>query len=88
MWTYIIEYFNDEEMVETFYEKELQKKHQTEFRIKKQRHTKSDKLFVKWKGYYNSFNSWIGIKKYCYIICENNVSYFPESIVEENRNTK
>ena len=31
------------------------------------------KFSVKKKGYYNSFNSWIGKKRYCY-----NMNYFPE----------
>ena len=28
---------------------------------------KSDKLYLKWKGYDNSFNSWIDKKTYCYM---------------------
>ena len=43
----------------TFYEKELQKTNQKEFRIEKVIKRKCDKLYVKWKGYDNSFNSWI-----------------------------
>ena len=42
-----------------YYEKELQKIDQTEFRIKKVIERKGDKLFVKWKGYRNLFNSCI-----------------------------
>ena len=42
-----------------YYEKELQKIDQTEFRIKKVIERKGDKLFVKWKGYGNLFNSCI-----------------------------
>ena len=34
-WTYIISYLNEEEIVGTFYEKELQKTNQKEFRIEK-----------------------------------------------------
>ena len=33
-----------------------------EFRIKKVLKRKGDKLYVKWKGYNNSFNSWINKK--------------------------
>ena len=34
-WTYVINYLNGEEIAGTFYEKELQKTNQEEFRIKK-----------------------------------------------------
>ena len=58
-WTYVINDLNGEEILGTFYEKELQKTNQEEFRIEKVIRRKGDKLYVKWKGYYNSFNSWI-----------------------------
>ena len=45
-----------------FYEKELQKTNKKEFRIEKVIKSKVDKLFVKWKGYNNPFNSWIDKK--------------------------
>ena len=45
-----------------FYEKQLQKIDQEEFRIEKVIKKKGDKLYVKWKGYDNSFNSWIDEK--------------------------
>ena len=45
----------------SFYEKELQKTYQKEVRIAKMIKKKSDKN-VKWKGYINSFNSWIDKK--------------------------
>ena len=35
---------------------------QKEFRIEKVLKKKGDKLYVKWKGYNNSFNSWIDKK--------------------------
>ena len=41
-----------------FCEKQLQKTNQTEFRVEKVIKWKGDKLYVKWKGYDNSFNSW------------------------------
>ena len=41
------------------YEKELQKTSQKEFRIEKVLKRKRDKLYVKWKGHDNRFNSWI-----------------------------
>ena len=61
-WTYVINDFNGEEISRTFYEKELQNTNQKGFRIEKVFKKKGDKLYVKWKGYDNSFNSWL-IKK-------------------------
>ena len=58
-WTYVINDLNGEETTGTFYEKELQKTNQEEFRIEKVIRRKGDKLYVKWKGYDNSLNSWI-----------------------------
>ena len=58
-WTYVINDLNGEEIAGTFYEKELQKTNQKEFRIEKAIKRKDDKLHVKWKVYDNSFNSWI-----------------------------
>ena len=57
--TYVINDLNGEEIIGTFYEKELQKTNQEEFRIEKVIRRKGDKLYGKWKGYDNSFNSWI-----------------------------
>ena len=56
-WTYVIDDLNGEEITGTFYEKELQKIDQQEFRIAKVIKKKGDKLYVKWKRYDNSFNS-------------------------------
>ena len=61
-WTYAINDLNGEETVRTFYEKELQKANQKEFRIEKVIKKKGDKLYVKCKGYDNSLNSWIDKK--------------------------
>ena len=58
-WTYVINDLNGEKITGTFYEKELQKTIQEEFRIEKVIRRKGNKLYVKWKGYNNSFNSWI-----------------------------
>ena len=58
-WTYVTGYANGEEIIETFYEKELQKINQQEFIIKKVIKKKGRKLYVKWKGYDNSLNNWI-----------------------------
>ena len=61
-WTYVINDLNGEEIVGSFYEKELQKTNQKEFRIEKILKKKGDKLNVKWKGYDKFFNSWINKK--------------------------
>ena len=58
-WTYVISDLNDEPITGSFFEKELQKTSQEKFRIEKVLKRKGDKLYVKWKGYDNSFNSWI-----------------------------
>ena len=60
LWTYLINDLNGEEIVGTFYENELQKTNNQEKKVIKK---KGDKLYVKWKGYYNLFNSCID-KKY------------------------
>ena len=56
-WTYVINDLNGEEIIGTHYEKELQKTIRKEFRIGKVNKKKGNKLYVKWKGYDNSFNS-------------------------------
>ena len=61
-WTYLISDVNGEKIAGSFYEKELQKTSQEKFRIEKVIKRKGDKLYVKWKGYDNSFNSWIDKK--------------------------
>ena len=63
-WTYVINDLNDEQIIGTFYKKELQKTNQKEFRIEKVIKKKGNKLYVKWKGYDSSFNSWIDKKKF------------------------
>ena len=52
-WTYVINDLNGEEIIGTFFEKELQKTNRKEFRIEKVLRKKVDKLYVKWKGYNN-----------------------------------
>ena len=60
--TYVVNDLNGDEITGTFYEKELQKTYQQEFRIEKIIKRKGDQLYVKWKGYDNSLNSWIDKK--------------------------
>ena len=42
---------------------------------------KGNKLYVKWKGYDNSFTNWIHKKRYCYI----KMSYFPERYADKHK---
>ena len=59
MWSFVIYDLNVEEIIGTFYEKELQKTNQQEFRVDKLIKKKGHKLYVKWEGYDNSYSSWI-----------------------------
>ena len=61
-WAYVINDLNGKEIVGTFYENKLQKTNQKGFTIEKLIKRKGDKLYVKWKGYDHSFNSWIDKK--------------------------
>ena len=59
----------------SFYEKELQKTNWKRFRIEEIRKRKGDKLYVKWKGYDNHFNSWVNKKRHCMKMSQ----HFPNS---------
>ena len=61
-WTYVINDLNGEEITGIFYEKELQRTNQEEFRVEKVIKRKDDKIYVNWKGIDNSFNSCIAKK--------------------------
>ena len=61
-WTYMISDLKSEEIVGTFCKKQLQITNQKEFRVEKVIKTKDDKLYVRWKDYDSSFNSWIDKK--------------------------
>ena len=50
---------NDEKLEGTFYQEELQKTNLTLYIIEKIIKTKNDKIYVKWRGYSNNFNSCI-----------------------------
>ena len=56
---YLIESLNGEEVIGTFYKKELQKANKKGFRMEKIIKRKGNKLYVKWKGFDDYFNSWI-----------------------------
>ena len=60
--TYVISSLNVKKIAGSFYEKELQKTSQEKIKIEKVFKRKGNKLYVKWKGYDNSFNSWIDKK--------------------------
>ena len=60
-WTNVINDLNGTEIFGTFFEKELQKTNQREFRTKKVIKKKGDKLFIKWKGCDSSFNRYKNI---------------------------
>ena len=77
-WTYVINDLNGEEIIGTFYEKALQKTIQKEFRNEKVIKRKSDKIYVKWKGYNNSVISWIDEKKFVQFYCIKMSQYFPK----------
>ena len=57
--TYVISDLSEQGIVGTFYKKRLQKPNQKEFKVEKVIKGNDDKLYVKWKGYNYSLNSWI-----------------------------
>ena len=57
--TYKITDYNGEEIQGTFYEQELQKTNQEVYRIEKVIKKGKSKSLVKWKGYPDTFNSWV-----------------------------
>ena len=79
-WTYVIDDLNGEEIIGTFYEKELLKTNQKEFRIEKVTRRKDDKLYIKWKGYDSLFNNWIDKKRFSVILLISIPLYKNESI--------
>ena len=59
--------------MELFKKRIAKDKYQKEFRIENIIKRKGDKFYDKWKGYYNSFNSWINKKRPCIKMSQ----YFP-----------
>ena len=49
-------------LLEHFIKKSCKRQAKKEFRIEKVTKRKDDRLYVKWKGYENLFNSWINMK--------------------------
>ena len=62
LWTHFVSDLKGEETVWMFHEKELQKTNQKEFSIEKIIKRKGDKLYLKWKEFDNSYNTWIDKK--------------------------
>ena len=56
---YFISDLKSEEIVGMFYKEELLKTNWKEFKVEKVIKRKDNALYVKWKGYDSSFNSWI-----------------------------
>ena len=56
---YYLKDLNNEKLDGTFYEQELQKTKQDLYTIEKILKTNKDKIYVKWRDYDDSFNSWI-----------------------------
>ena len=56
---YYLKDLNNQKLQGTFYEQELQKTKQDLYTIEKILKTNKDKIYVKWRGYDSSFNSWI-----------------------------
>ena len=75
---FVISKIENKEIIGTFYEKELQKTNQKEFRIEKVIERKGDKLYVQWEGYDNSFNSWIDKKDLVLLHCIKMSQYLPK----------
>ena len=57
--TYVISDLSEQGIVGTFYKKRLQKPNQKEFKVENVIKGNDDKLYVKWKGYNDSLNSWM-----------------------------
>ena len=55
---------NRDQIFGTFHRKELQKTNQKELRVEKVTKRKGGKLYVRWKGYDNYFNSSIDKKDF------------------------
>ena len=61
-WIYVISDLNGEQLWEVFMKKNCKRLMKKNLELKKILKTKGNKLYVKWKGYNNYFNSWIDKK--------------------------
>ena len=61
-WTYVIGDLNGEPITGIFMKKNCKNQIKKKIRIEKIIEKKGGKLYVKWKGYNNSFNCWINKK--------------------------
>ena len=52
----------EKKLLEVFMKKNYKELIKKSFRIEKVLERKGDKLYIKWKGYHNSFNRWINKK--------------------------
>ena len=57
LWAHIISHLNEKEILVRLYEKELQTIERTKLRIEKVIKKKGNRLYFKWKGYENLFNT-------------------------------
>ena len=78
--TYVINHCSGEKIIGKFYEKELQKRNQQELMIEKLIKKNGDNLYVKWKGYNSSFNSWIDKKDLALFYCIKNEPIFSKTV--------
>ena len=58
-WTYVTNDLKGEEIVLTFFEKELRKTNKKDIRVEKVIKRKGNKAYVTWKDFDSSFNRWI-----------------------------
>ena len=72
-WTYIISALNEKKLLQRFMKNNYKKQVKKNLGLKKVIKRKSDKVYVKWKDYHNSFNSWIDKKDLVQMS-----EYFPE----------
>ena len=57
-WTYVVMILMDKKLLDSFMKKNCKKQIKKRLELKKIIKKKCDKLYDKWKGYNNSFNSW------------------------------
>ena len=79
--TYVISDLNGESITGSFYEKETHKTIQEKLGIEKVLKRRGDKLYVKWKRYNNSFNSWINKKTLNEVLSNAILLYINESVL-------